>query len=1033
MLRRPRLDEALANGLDGGTVLVVAPAGYGKTTVVTEWLRESSMAAAWLSLNAAHRTALNLVGDIIEALARVHPSVEPLRAQVAAGEGSQRAIDQVGALFDALEQADDYAVLVVDAGYVLRDADEACAIVDHIIDGLPSSLGLVVLARERPPLQSLARHLAGGMVTMLDASELAFTSDEASALLEQLHTPEAIRELVMQRAGGWPLALALLGRRGDRPMTGESRILDADLDEFIRSEVVDPLPESDRTLLEACAVPAHFDGDIAAEVSGRNDAPSVLHSLEMRTGLITGVGDGRWLRMHALLREHCLARLNREDPARLGTYRARAARSLVRAGELDEATELALDAEAWLQARDLILEQADALTGRGAWDTLADWIGRLPPAALSEAPELALLRVRAQIWLMRLSEAHEQLDHLERVLTEPRDQARALLYRGIAWRQARRLDDALAIQRQARRIFEEVEPDGSDLRIEADIEEGTVLGMRGELAPAVALLERAARDADAAGRTRLGGHARLNLGLALQFAGRLTEAGEAFREARRRWEHLGETELRLLTLNNEATSSHMRGELQAAETTYTDVASIANHRGRFGALAALGLADIERDRGQLERAEELYAEALDLARQIDHRGVEAAATFGRAMLTLDRGSIDDARAQLDGGLRIAEMQSSGEFASRFEIGLATVLLVEGRDGEALDGFNALLEAPGRGYQRRQAALLLRATAEFRLGRTAEAEATLLELHELVQSLGYDQYVVAEVHRCADLLASHLARGVAGGYFARLAGRARQAAALGVEAPPQPTYDLVVSAFGAPTVSRPGTNDADLPWRSERSKELLLLLLAREVALPREEIEEALWPESPPAQLSSLFHNNLHRLRRTVGESTVLRSREGYRLNPELRIDFDVRRFERHLAAADEAGHGGDDALRIQQLRAAVRMYVGPFARPFDSPWVQDLRARLEDRYVAGALALARLDIAAGEHSEAVDLAESVLEIDGLNEEAVRHLIAAHVGAGFPDLALRAYRRLQDLSERELGVSLSGETRRALERTLSGLG
>ncbi len=1041
VLDRPRLGEALAQGLDGGTVLVVAPAGYGKTTAVTQWLRESSIEAAWLSLNAAHRTALTLVGDMIEALARVHPPVEALRAQVAAGEGPQHAVDQVGALLDALEQADDYAVLVVDAGYVLRDADEACAVIEQVAEALPSSLGLVLLTRERPPIPSLARHVAGGTITILDVAQLAFTSEESAALLAQLDTPEAIRELVVERAAGWPLALALLGRRGERPSVGEARVLDADLDEFIRAEVVDPLTASDRSLLEACAVPAHFDGDIAAEISGRTDAAAVLHSLELRTGLITGVGDGRWLRMHALLREHCLARLSREDPARLGTYRARAARSLVGAGELDDATELALDAEAWLQARDLIREQAEALTGRGAWATLTDWIGRLPAEVLADAPDLALVRVLTTIRLNRLAEAHVLLDGLDTQLTDDRDVARALLYRGIAWRQARRLDDALAAHRRARAMVWESEPEGSDLRIELDLEEGTILGMRGELTPAIEALERSSTAAERGGHVRFAANAFENLGMALMLSGRLAAAREAFGEARGRWAHLGEREGVLLTRNNEATVMYALGDLAAARTTLEEIAAQVERDSRLGALAAVGLADIARDLGELDRAEVLYVRAQEAARVIEHRGVHAAAAFGRAMLMVERGDATRARQLAEEHLRATEQQGAAEFASRFRIALARVLLLEGRPDEALELAESVIAGPGGGYQRRQNALLARATAEYALGERAAAARTLAEVHALVEAIGYDQFLVADARLSGALLGSAEASTVASGYFRRLAeragtgawtsdaaGRGQAPAGDADHVPP----DLVVRAFGTPVVERGGV-PGELGWRSERSKELLLFLLSRRGPASREEVEAALWPDAPASQLSSLFHSNLHRLRRTVGETAITRGRDGYRLNPELHIDFDVERFEQHLATADEAARADDAEARTAALRAATTLYAGPFARPFDSPWAEDLRGRLEDRYVASALALARLDIAGGRHTEAVELAESVLEIDGLNEEAVRHLIAAHVGAGFPDLALRAYRRLQELSQRELGVPLSGETRRALERTLSGLG
>lgn len=1022
-------------------LLVAAPAGYGKTTVVSQWLDASGMRAAWLSLTASHRDPLTLLADVIEALAQLEPRVADLRAQLRAGEGPHAAVDQRRALVDALDLAEDFAVLVIDDVHVLAGADASLTILEQLAQEAPSALALVLLSRERPAFASLARSVASGRFALLDAAALAFREDEAQALLAALGTPAEARPLIQERARGWPLAVSLLGRRATDASPGDTgnRVGTTDLDEFVRSEVFDPLPEETRTLLQACAVPAYFDGEIANEVTQRGDAAALIERFRVRTALLTEVGDGRRLRMHPLVREHCLRRLALEDPGRLASYRTRAARALARDGELEEATELALDAEAWSQAREFIEAQVEPLNGRGAWSLLAGWLDRLPPEHLAEAPDLALLQARVAIRLMRLPEAHAMLDVIERTVSAPRDRARALLYRGIALRQARRLDDALRAHRRARTIIEETEPATSDLRVEVDFEEGTVLGIRGDLARSVQQLERAAAMAEELGNRRLTADAYGNLGLALQFMGRLAEAGEAFREARTRWEYLGEREYLHLAMNNEATSDYLLGRLDEAESTYRVLEREAPPVGRISALTALGLADIARDRGELDVAEPLYGRAIELALAIGHRGVEAAAEFGHAMLLLERGDLARARRQLEHHLRVTEQQRADEFASRFRLGLAQVLLSDGRPLEAIEAIRSILDSPGGGFQRRQQALLMRAAAEFRSDQRDEITATLRDLRALVETLGFDQFLVAQARLCADVLADPVVGELVDGYFAALAARAHAAArttpAIEVhvtsEPPAVPDVELVVRAFGAPTVTRPGEDASDLTWRSERSKELLLLLLTRTGPVSREQVLAALWPDTPIAQLSSLFHNNVHRLRRTVGDHVILRERAGYSMNPDVRIDFDVRRFEELLTEADDAAAAGRTTERSSALSAAIALHTGPFARSIDSEWAEELRARLDDRFVGAALTLARLDIAANEFTEAVSLAERVLELDPLNEEAVRHLIAAHVGAGFPDLAMRAYRRLQRLTERDLGAPPSAETRDALERGLAG--
>jgi DNA-binding SARP family transcriptional activator len=324
---------------------------------------------------------------------------------------------------------------------------------------------------------------------------------------------------------------------------------------------------------------------------------------------------------------------------------------------------------------------------------------------------------------------------------------------------------------------------------------------------------------------------------------------------------------------------------------------------------------------------------------------------------------------------------------------------------------------------------MRAVAEFRLGSVSEAERTLIELHGLVEELGYDQFLVAEARLCPDLLGSEPANSIPGGYYPRLLERARSGvAAVPALAPlPEAQADFVVCALGLPTVTRPGDPAPDLPWRSERSKELFLFLLNANAPVSREDVQNALWPETPPSKLPSLFHSSLHRLRRAMGEVVVVHDRGGYHLNPALRIDYDVHAFEQHVADAD---HAGSDEERARSLESAVALYRGAFARSLESPWAEAIRERLDDRYLGARLALARCELTAGRFPEAIAHAEAALQVDPLNEEAVRHLIAAHVGAGYPDLALRAYRRLQDLLERETGALPSGDTRRALERAVT---
>src|SRR5687767_13097088 len=185
MLRRERLLARLSSALDTDGVLLLAPSGYGKTTLIIDWLRENEVGAAWLALSPSHRDPRALGSDLVGALARIHPRVQSLSERLDAGDGPQDASAIWFELARALEDADDFAMLVVDDLDELIGADDSLALLDRLIaDPLPA-VHPVLAARRPPELPSRPRKAAGGHLTVLDASDLAFTDAEAAALLDQ--------------------------------------------------------------------------------------------------------------------------------------------------------------------------------------------------------------------------------------------------------------------------------------------------------------------------------------------------------------------------------------------------------------------------------------------------------------------------------------------------------------------------------------------------------------------------------------------------------------------------------------------------------------------------------------------------------------------------------------------------------------------------------------------------------------------------------------------------------------------------------
>ena len=1035
-VRRDRLHALLTDSIEYDVTVIAAPAGFGKSTLAVDWCTESALPAVWLSLDRGDADPLALIADLVGAVRQRFPgALEELSARLSMGAAPQGALALVAELAATFQaDVDELSVLVVDDLHVLDEAPAALDVVDTLIRNVPMNLRVVLLSRTSPRLPSLARLSAQRRAFSIAARELVFTSDEADAFLAQSHVedPEARAELA-RRADGWAAALAVLA---DRYEPGRPRAMESDfiLDQFIDREVLDRLDARHVQLLTACAVLPLFDLDFAQALTGDAQAGVTLRDLERTNHFLIRLGYGdtaEWFRMHALLREHLIGRLEREQPARLLDLRRQAAALAHRRGMIAEAMELSLDARDWPEVVRELEDQREALYQRGEWGTLAGWIDRLPREVLDRQADLAITRARLAAKFSRSQECLTRLDEVDRQPLGPEQKVRVQLYRGIAHRGMGRLADAIAACRRARILAREHLDDEHPLFAEIDLEEGTALGRSGQLESAQQRFSDAATAFDQLGDHHRAAEAHNGLGSALYEIGRLAEAMAEYTAAQRRWRMLAEPQAQVATMNNMGNVQHMLGELETARDTYTGVIERASQVGqqRYASYGREGLATVERDLGRLEAATTLYTIAIHEAQEVDDTPLILGATYGLAMCYRERGELVRARTLLDHGLRSAEQSGALLYQARFRIGIGATLLAQGEAQEAI----AMLEtgvaaADESGARREQAAgRLLLGAACYHGRRRAQVAEHLDRVHEITEELGYDQFLVAEARQIADVVEHAAARRVAGDYYRRLADRLRPSEQ--EEVAPSGALRIRAEAFGAPRVAVDGRAVPDLEWRSERAKELLFFLLQHRRPLRKEEIAVGLWPDISPRQVNSTFHTTLYRLRRAIHPQVVVQSAGGYQVNPEFDVWYDAAEFDEIARATERAEPGSQEW--VDGLARAVGLYRGPFGAGLESEWVEEIRERYQDMYLTSMLALAQAALKRGDTTEAIRMAQAVVDIDPLNEDAAYRVMEAHSRRQDLDQAARAYRRLSDILRAETGRRPSARLRELYERVLSG--
>jgi LuxR family maltose regulon positive regulatory protein len=384
------LDEAVAAPL----TLVVAPAGVGKTVLVSSWTAESDVPTSWLTLDETDRDGRELWSGMVAALEVLRPGC---------GEGALTVLRRSGPLaavvHHLLEDLDAGAatpgVLVVDDMHVVDDhaaLDSLALFLQH----LPTWLHVVLVSRRELALP-VDRLQARGQLGEVRFAELRFSHEEACDMLSRLvpALPEGEISAAAAHAAGWAagLQLAALAARSNQahqPLDNPAISGDLLVDDYVWREV---LAAEDNELVDALrdvAVADVIDPSLARALTGRDDADDLLARAEARGLFVTRLGTEGWFSVHSLVRAALLAELGRRSPVRLVEQHARAAHWFEDAGEVPAALEHWLLAGRGRDALRLLAMKHAELYDNGREAAIKRTVAALPPGLAGSGIEAML-------------------------------------------------------------------------------------------------------------------------------------------------------------------------------------------------------------------------------------------------------------------------------------------------------------------------------------------------------------------------------------------------------------------------------------------------------------------------------------------------------------------------------------------------------------------------------------------------------------------------------------------------------------------
>jgi LuxR family maltose regulon positive regulatory protein len=378
-------------------VSVVAPPGYGKSTVLSQWAERSRRAFAWVTVEDPDNDPKVLLAYVAEALDEIEPIDERVFDALASSDSSVpgSVVPRLGSAFAAMSSP---VVLVLDDVHVLHDRECRSAL-SVLADHVPAGSQLVLAGRADPPLR-VARLRAEGRILEIGPGDLSLTAGEAASLLDHagviLGADEAAE--LHGRTEGWAVGLyiaALAIKAGSRD--GETAPTfsgdDIFMRDYLRSEVLDRLPQADALFLTRTAALERMSGPLCDAVLGLQGSAATLAGLAQSNLLVVPLDRrGQWYRYHHLLRDLLLAELDRLEPGRVSALRRRAAQWHEDNGRPEEALEY------WMQAGDadsvarLVTVLAFPAYQRGMIATVERWLRWLQDHAnVEDYPAVAVM------------------------------------------------------------------------------------------------------------------------------------------------------------------------------------------------------------------------------------------------------------------------------------------------------------------------------------------------------------------------------------------------------------------------------------------------------------------------------------------------------------------------------------------------------------------------------------------------------------------------------------------------------------------
>lgn len=1058
LLSRPRLLDMMSDLLDFRLIIIAAPAGYGKTSLLIDFASQFDWPVCWYALDPLDQDFERFLGYMLHSIRLRFPEFGSESLKVL--ESSP--IDQINPDFlistitnDIYDHITEHFVIVLDDYHLLKSSPVIDQFVSDFIQRADDNCHIVITSRKLLTFPDLPLMVARSQVGGLSIEELAFLPEEIQELFEKIfNKPINGQEAanLASRTEGWITGLLLTSQMLKSGMGEQIKVARASgigLYEYLAQQVLDQQPPAIRDFMLNTAILEEFNAAMCAEVVGKalsqkeNWGEMLNHVIQHNLFVLPVDDEYTWIRYHHLFRDFLQTTIQKERPQDARAIKERLAVYFTQKKEWERVFEIysaLADSKALAQ---LIEKAGSSFIARGKFKKLSEWLKALPDNVILNNPSILSLKASVATNQSSYQEGRELLDKALELLRKGKDQkalADSLIRRSAVLRMLREYPAAMndadeAIQITTRR--EELK----HLYSEALRAKGIVLFYSGSLNDALRYYLDAMEICQENRMEEDVARILVEMGMIYEKMGRLSAAESAYEKSLAYWQSVSDSIWQPTILNNLGVVQHLAGDFASSFRNFEKSLHYAQATGdrRMEGYSLASIGDLYKDLDANKEAVEAYQQAMEKAQQVEDQILIFYLKMARARMSLIDRQFKKAEIQIRSAQSLAKKSGSTYELNKYRLEQAALdfaLKHYEKAHEQLEITTSYFKEEGFVEDGIRSEVLL-CLSLIKNGEKKRAEEMIRDFVSRIGEPDRNIPSLSVLNELKNELKSFASGNELKNLFSDLFSflddyqsltqknrrKIRKEASVVPFAPAR----LEIRAFGRADVIVGNRPLALADWKTQTSRDLFFLFLAHPEGMTKEEVGLIFWPDSSPAELKLRFKNAIYRMRHAIGSEAVLFQDNFYQFNRALDYEYDIQNF---IAACSRAAEEKNSSKKMAALRSAIQIYSGPYLPDINEIWVVADRQKYLEMFLAAIDELVHYYIEEKEYQDALDLCQRALKEDLCNEEIHRLIMEIHARLGNKAAISKQYEICRKVLKSELNTKPSSQTTSLYEKLIA---